>query len=1684
MSMALLCLNFTGFSQAIPVYNPATDSTNIAYKNRMNALFENVDLSLVPSGVLFDRGYAFISLEGFTGQLADSTVSGNGMSFGLAYASITSMTVDSTMTLPSPDNYSAVFDTVTPNSSVIPIIGLHQFYHRTDSLSLEDSLLMLVGDNFWDVPGRIRSPYIENELFMFASVTNSVNRASFSLNFASNQFYSNTGKSVQSLEIDLGNGQGFIEVNFDENIPIFASEVGRMIFKIKLTYTDSTVYYTRFDIIVTKSTAMLSTEAVPDIIYDITSIPADLSDPTTGRGGGSISVFLACGHERIEKPFIWAEAYNPAIGIIQADLNPEIILERIDHPFTKIDEVTLLGHLTHNGYDIIVLDYDIGTDYLPRTAEFIKEAIRWVNVQKASGSTRAKNVILGQSMGGVCTMQALREMENDYEDHECEKFIIFDSPIRGVNIPLSAQASLLDISTMVVNIPFDGEPEAPLFTFAPPIRDILNLYYAPATRTMMTQPCSTLYDFYDALEYDYHAYFDLLGYETEHLYEEHYNYLHGAMGGMPEDCEVIAIANGSEATTPEDGAHNFNAGDLVIGIGINNLGIGTIIAGLLPDLVESEYLSDAFKSPHIKSGINMLIWKVDRNNDIDLRLYAMENGTDFLYYTNKSVVSVLGVINITNHWRTARIDNGLEVDNAPGGFFGIENQGIFFPSSVEGFDLETAVNEFKMHTWCFTPTGSVLNFYDPLSEQDWRSNLYRSYDDQNYDISNNYTRGIDMYHANRFKVTFEADPVVDREYANTGHTWFTSDQSEFMLYFLVGKDELDGISELTSGTTFNYGKTTILPSTDFESDLPVKTGSILDHSLSINNTRLSVNANEGIGLTPSPYSPLAPGGTENGSHFVMLLGTVCESTPSVTLEITSNGVFDIGHYGTGRTGSVLVQSGHDLVVKAGGVVTVNPWSTLKLNGGGDIHIEDGGKLIIEDYGAFISEAGSTIHLYEGGEIELKGSSSIFDIGGDLYLHENAEFNPTHVGTNGGTVIWSSIEGGIIANTGSKIKLIGDGDDDPMLVIREHTKLIVPNTLDQFLLGSCQVLFRSTETYPLQIFSPFTSSNVHYNVQDNLELVAHHPCVASYNKSLITSSEFTDVCILIEEVFELDGYYAHLNNCNFDLTYNFDVNQFVQKGGNIIANNCMFNSFETQGMNLSNLTGYSVITNSDFTALTEESGIGIRCKSGSEILVKNCTFEDGIFGLHNSFGQASLKCNSFLNNMVGVGGSSFSRVEMSNTYNMGYNNFHQIGHASVYLDNANFLAIRGGYNKFYDDASALTQTIYGSIDVDIPSYLTLPGWTNKWNDGGTAPSSSEIDITDLDGDPVTYSLSNFVTANCGLYDPTKPPVVPIDNNVSTYMPRVLLTGESTTMRLDSAISLAHENTRYWDSGANNTLAIQYYKDILTYSYTWQSLADKRVQFHLKEAYNQMKNTIYYSFADSILLKSNNQSSFDSTVQKYVHVLNYLTSVDTFSVTEYRRRFSLELDKAHLFRMLGHTSTGLDILQNMNLCNLDSAEQSVLNHWMFVYEEQIAKNEIGLTAYGFDTTYTDTSGYLTPSPSQSTEFYFGSVINSISSINYRSCSNSLKPEDDLANNLQFLVYPNPSDGMVTLSYEIPSESAAELLIHGTNGQLIYSTPLIEGKNTKVIDLSTIESGLYIYTVIINGTIEYSGRIAIAH
>ena len=90
------------------------------------------------------------------------------------------------------------------------------------------------------------------------------------------------------------------------------------------------------------------------------------------------------------------------------------------------------------------------------------------------------------------------------------------------------------------------------------IRDMVTLLYEPATRTMITQQVSKFETLFGVEGDIPSALHDMFGYKIDHLYNEYYNYLHGPMGGLPQNCEVIAMTNGSEKGS--DGEHEFGPG--------------------------------------------------------------------------------------------------------------------------------------------------------------------------------------------------------------------------------------------------------------------------------------------------------------------------------------------------------------------------------------------------------------------------------------------------------------------------------------------------------------------------------------------------------------------------------------------------------------------------------------------------------------------------------------------------------------------------------------------------------------------------------------------------------------------------------------------------------------------------------------------------------------------------------------------------------------------------------------------------------------------------------------------------------------------------------------------------------------------------------------------------------------------
>jgi hypothetical protein len=142
----------------------------------------------------------------------------------------------------------------------------------------------------------------------------------------------------------------------------------------------------------------------------------------------------------------------------------------------------LIDQLLQNGYDVILLDFYDGADYVESNAELLKELIRLVNLYKTG---EEPNVVAGASMGGQVSRYALKSMEEEGVPHCTRLWISMDSPHTGAHVPISIQRMLA----------FLANPVHPTFALA---QEKLNgSLLRPAARQFLLQQLEFLPDLSD-----------------------------------------------------------------------------------------------------------------------------------------------------------------------------------------------------------------------------------------------------------------------------------------------------------------------------------------------------------------------------------------------------------------------------------------------------------------------------------------------------------------------------------------------------------------------------------------------------------------------------------------------------------------------------------------------------------------------------------------------------------------------------------------------------------------------------------------------------------------------------------------------------------------------------------------------------------------------------------------------------------------------------------------------------------------------------------------------------------------------------------------------------------------------------------------------------------------------------------
>lgn len=657
------------------------------YMNRINYIFANVDHNKVTTGLLSDFGIQIIPPEYYDGALRDSNEV-DIQAWRALYAGMDFSRFNTICTLPTQaDVFNAIINNTPQSGQPVPFAVMYINYNALRSDADSAGLVTISNDQIYDVAGK--NPYETSTLFAAAPVLTNITGPGVQFVLKSSLYYSNSSKIISLLQVDPGDGGGFRTVNWDS--PFSVTYTGNSIksFIVKFSFSDGTNVQTHGKINVDLSSSLKSGALYS--YYNIDPLTHTIN-PSSNHSGGTITVRFGSGHSDrvLRKPFIVAEGFdvwkvmypnNPLknFTIDQFLINDGTQLGGyIDVPISPT--ATLESYLYDNSYDIVFLDYNDGTDDITRNASLFEETINWVNSTKTGNEP---NVVLGISMGGLVARYALRHMEQEGINHQTLIYMSMDSPHRGANVPVGAQAALYHAESFGFYIGIPGLIMVEVYhpaNHSDDLQHALNLLNTPAAKQMLIYRAGLAGNGSDIV-YD------------NSTYQSFMNTYHSM--GMPSGSYNIAMSDGSGNGNGFFGQH----AELLLYSAsyslkwwqelLSILGSGASVLTNYPQLF-----------------INIIPGKTQIRGFCNM--WAIPSSPGTIYHAGIYVHKKLLWLITVNTWITEKYFNSVAgmvpVDGAPGGAYDISN----ILSNLNGIPADA----IKQQQFCFVPAVSALDLTD------------------------------------------------------------------------------------------------------------------------------------------------------------------------------------------------------------------------------------------------------------------------------------------------------------------------------------------------------------------------------------------------------------------------------------------------------------------------------------------------------------------------------------------------------------------------------------------------------------------------------------------------------------------------------------------------------------------------------------------------------------------------------------------------------------------------------------------------------------------------------------------------------------------------------------------------------------------------------------------------------------
>ncbi len=212
----------------------------------------------------------------------------------------------------------------------------------------------------------------------------------------------------------------------------------------------------------------------------------------------------------------------------------------------------ILDQFRNDGWDVIIVNLLNNGEAIENNALLVEQLLKDVDTEVLNNHTTYgtyyhRPMLMGISMGGLICRYALAKMEREGSDHKVEKYISFDTPHKGANVPLALQA-FIDKFTGDFNFINQFRSARPsVLRHLDPI-SYIDQYITPNWKKRVTQTAG--YQMSAML-------YGMKGNQNRSLFLSKL----AALGNYPSKCRMVAIANGANGTAQDNmwaGKKNFD----------------------------------------------------------------------------------------------------------------------------------------------------------------------------------------------------------------------------------------------------------------------------------------------------------------------------------------------------------------------------------------------------------------------------------------------------------------------------------------------------------------------------------------------------------------------------------------------------------------------------------------------------------------------------------------------------------------------------------------------------------------------------------------------------------------------------------------------------------------------------------------------------------------------------------------------------------------------------------------------------------------------------------------------------------------------------------------------------------------------------------------------------------------------